>query len=427
MREFLSPRFLALTPLLSLAVANASAAVVPGSVIAKQGDVVGSSTISSLNSPFTDGNGVVSFVAALADNNRVIWKGAGPIFNSADALPDVLSGGESTMGSGDAGQFIYSPSFNGNDAVYTNAGVLLAADDPLPPMPGFFSSFNSRPQMGADGTAYWVGGFTNAPGGSSQGRMILKATDVSNPGGMQIVLKTGDVLGGFPISSSGIGFDYQFSDNGAHHIHALTLTTGSTANDGFIYLDGALVAREGSPNGAGDNWQNFDNPSVNNAGNYIWSGDSSGATATDEFLSYNGVIEIREGSTVDGVTLGSSCNGAAINDLDQVAFIWSSSLTETLFAGVGGDLANSIALLSVGDELDLNGDTIGDWTIADFNSSNVIGPGLDLAEDGYVYVEVGLTPIGGGSEIEAVIRVAIPEPATLSLVGVALLAALRRR
>jgi hypothetical protein len=411
----------------SLAVAGASAAIVPGSVIAKQGDVVGSSTISSVNSPFTDGNGVVSFVAALADNNRIIWKGTGPIFNSADALPDVLSGAEGTMGSGNAGQFIYSPSFNGNDAVYTNAGILLAADDALPPMPGFFSSFNSRPQMGPDGTAYWVGGYTNTQGGSTQGRMLLKATDVSNPGGMQIVLKTGDVIGGFPITASGVGFNYQFSDNGAHHIQALVLTTGSSSTDDFIYLDGALVAREGSPNGSGDNWQSFDNPSVNNAGNYIFGGDSSGPTATDEFLSYNGVIEIREGSTVGGVTLGASCDGAAINDVNQVAFIWDSNLTETLFAGVGGDLANSIALLSVGDQLDLDGDTIGDWTVSDFKSSNVIGPGLDLGEDGYVYVEVGLMPIGGGSEMEAIIRVAIPEPATLGLAALALLGLLRRR
>ncbi len=403
------------------------AAVVPGFVVAKQGDAVSGSTISSLNTPFTDGNGVVSFVAGLADNNRIVWKGAGPIFNSSSALPDVLTGGESTMGSGNAGQFIYSPSFNGADAVYTNGGKLLADDDPIPGHPGLFSAFNSRPQMGPDGTAYWVGGYATAVGGSTVGRMMLRATDPTDPGTIQVLNQTGDTLDGFNIGTTGVGFDYQFSDNAAHRIQTFILETGSTAHDDFVYVDGVMVAREDSPTGQGDDWDNFDNMSINNAGNYIFTGDTDGASGSDEFIAYNGAIVLREGATVDGRLLGASLNGAAINDNDDMVFIWNTDLTESLFFGPAADPSMSIALLSVGDELDLDGDTIGDWLVTDFNPSNVIGPGLDLAEDGYVYVEVDIQPIDGGASIEAVIRLVVPEPSTLSLLALAALTLCRRR
>ena len=411
---------LAAGPALSLA------AVVPGGVVVKQGDAVSGSTVSTLNSPFTDGNGKVSFVAALADSNRVIWKDTGPIFNSSSS-EDTLVGGEGTMGSSNAADFIYSPSFNGNDAVYTNHEKLLAAGDPAPGLPGMWSSFNSRPQMAADGTAYWVGGITNVQGGSTQGRVLWRTTDVSNPATTTSLLKTGDLVNGLAVTSSGVGFDYAFSDNGSHSIMDLLLDSGSTTNDAHLAVNGVVVARESEPTGQGDNWANFDVVSINDAGDYIFSGDTDGATATDEFIAYNGAISLREGSVVDGLTLGSSVNAASINDLSQVAFIWSSSATETLFAGDGGDLANSIALLSVGDELDVNGDSIGDWVVTDFNASNIIGPGLDLAQDGRVFVEVDLQPIGGGTSMEAIIHVAIPEPSALALMALGVTALRRRR
>jgi len=133
---------------------------IPAQLVLKQGDVVGPSTVSTLGAPFTDGNGRVGFVGALADSQRFIWWDTGPVFFSNDALPNVLTGHESTMGVSNTGGFIYSPSVNGNDAVYTHGGVLLQRGDPIPPLPGLYSSFNSRPIMLPNGTAYWVGGST---------------------------------------------------------------------------------------------------------------------------------------------------------------------------------------------------------------------------------------------------------------------------
>ncbi|MCC6359716.1 MAG: hypothetical protein IT450_13305, partial [Phycisphaerales bacterium] len=163
------------TPFCLGALAAYAAAQTPATVVAKVGDPASNSTISTLNAPFTNGLGQVGFVAALADSTRIVWIGNGPVFNSADALPDVLTGGEGTMGISDAGGFVYSPSFNGNDAVYTHLGLLLADGDPAPGMPGMFSSFNSRPTMTPDGTANWVGGWSATAGGSTVGRIFYSA------------------------------------------------------------------------------------------------------------------------------------------------------------------------------------------------------------------------------------------------------------
>lgn len=409
------------------AVGLACADTIPGVVVVQVGDTVGPSTVSSLNTPFTDGNGKVGFVGALADNQRFIWWDTGPVFFSNDALPDVLSGGEGSMGVSNTGNFNYSPSVNGNDAVYTKYGVLLQRGDPIPPLPGLFSSFNSRPAMLPNGTAYWVGGSTPTQGSStSTNRHLLKCVDPSNPSSITRVLGGGDVIEGKTIKTSASNFDFWISDNDAHHIHVLDMDV--TLNE-HIYLDGGFVAQEGGPTGQGDNWSSFDIVGVNNSGNYIFTGDTDGAVATDEFVAYNGEIKVREGDTLDGHTLlsGYALRAASINNLDQVAHMWGSGTDEHLFFGYGPNLGDSVQLLQTGDLIDVNGDGIGDFQVTDFQASTVIGPGLSLAEDGWVYIETKMIPVGGGTEVEAIIGLLIPEPASGIALAVGMLLALRRR
>ncbi|MCI0584257.1 MAG: choice-of-anchor D domain-containing protein, partial [Chloroflexi bacterium] len=321
---------------------------------------------------------------------------------------------------GDAGQFIYSPAVDGDDAVWTHNGALLVDGTQAPGFPpGVTNTFNSRPQMGPGGQAYWVSGFNETGGTATQGRMLYTSSDAM-PGTITVVLRSDDLVGGFPIDRpSGIGFDYQFSDDGAHHIQDLLLDTGSTANDSVIYVDGAVVAQEGSPAGGGlpgENWSAFDAVSINDAGDHIFSGDTSGAAATDEFIAYDAVIGLREGDTVGGVTLTStaSVQAASLNDLGQAVHLWSvSGGTEHLFfAPDAADLATGVRLVSTGDLVDVDGDMIGDFTVDDFNASSAVGPGLDLAEDGFVYVEVDLAPAAPplGGTLEAILRLGLPIP-----------------
>jgi hypothetical protein len=409
------------------AAAPAAAQPVPAELIALQGQPPPGETdpIATLNSPFTDGLGRVGFTGsvtpAAGGSGNFVWHDAGVVWFNADALPgNVLTGAEGTMGTGDAGQFIYSPAVDGDDAVWTHNGVLLVDGTQAPGFPpGTNNTFNSRPQMRPGGQAYWVSGFNETGGTATQGRMLYTSPDAM-PGTITVVLRSDDLVGGFPIDRpSGIGFDYQFSDDGAHHIQDLILDTGSTANDSVIYVDGAVVAQEGSPAGGGlpgENWSSFDVVSINDAGDHIVSGDTSGPTATDEFIAFNAVIALREGGTVGGVTLTSTAavQAAAINDLSQAVHLWSVSggVEHLFFAPDAADLATGVRLLSTGDQVDVDGDMVADFTVDDFNASTAIGPGLDLAEDGFVYVEVDLAPAAPplGGVFEAILRLGLPIP-----------------
>ncbi|MBI5866310.1 MAG: hypothetical protein HZB38_17705 [Planctomycetes bacterium] len=380
---------------------------IPASIVARVGDPLDGSTISTLNSPFTNSLGQVGFVAALADASRSIWVGGGSVFNSSSALPDVLTGGESTMGISDAAGFIYSPSFNGNDAVYTHLGLLLADGDPAPGMPGMFSSFNSRPTMTPGGDANWIAGWATTPGGASVGRMFYTAAG-ANPASTTIIIKTGDIVDGFPVGTSGVGFGYDVSQDNRHRIIALTLSTGSTTNDVCIWVDGTVVARESLPTGQGDNWQTFSSMGINNNGNHVITGDTDGATATDAFVAYDGVIVLREGTVVDGVTLSGTCRWISIDNNNKVAFVHDSSAGETLFYGDAADLANAIVVAHVGDSLDTDGDNVGDHTLMDFKASGTIGPGLDVNDDARIYVEVDLND--GTTTAETIVQFDLGAP-----------------
>ncbi|MBX3323438.1 MAG: hypothetical protein KF757_10640 [Phycisphaeraceae bacterium] len=404
---------------------------VSGNVIVREGDIVDGSAVTIINSPFTNGNGQVGLVIGLADGRRAIWFDTGVIFLSSDALPDVLTGGEGTMGVGNNGEFIYSPSYNGNDSVWGQNGLILAGTQAAPGYgANFFSTFNSRPQMIDDGTAFWVGGINNGQGGTAS---FQRALYKQGPGGaISRVLSSGDVIGntgGLTVAfPSGINFDYHVSGNGNHYINNLTAATVA-ASDTMIAVNGSMVAQEGGATGQGDAWQNFDLVSINNSGNYIFTGDTNAATNMDEFIAFNGVIGLREGQMVDGLTLGSAVNAASLNNLNQAVFVWTTvQETETLFfASDASNLAASVKLLSVGDLFDEDNDGIGDWTVTDFNASGIIGPGLDFADDGYVFVEVDLRSLDGSTTIEAIISLRVPSPASAAVLVLGALAAARRR
>lgn len=420
---------LKLTSIAGLAIAAfasaASAATVPIHVVAREGDALDESTISSFSQPFVNGLGQVGFVVGLADGSRSIWFDTGSIFNTADALPTVLTGHETTMGISNAGGFIYSPAVNGNDAVYTHAGLLLAEGDATPGIANGVSTFNSRPRMLDNGEAVWVGGFQNTATGGT-GRVLYRGMP-GDPGSITPVLMTGDTVDGFSIGTSGIGFDYDVSGNGNHHIQALVLDTGSTSTDAHIWVDGTVVAREGSPTGQGDNWSAFKSSSINNNGNYVFAGDTSGPTATDDFIAYNGEIAVRQGDNVGGRTLTGTIDAVAINDLDQAVFVWDTDLGETLFfASDASSLGSAIALLSLGDLVDVDGNGTGDYTLVDMNPSTVASPGLDFGNNGFVFLSVDLED-AGGNEFQAIIRVAVPAPGSALALGLGGLLASRRR
>lgn len=363
--------------------------------------------VTVLNDPFTTTDGRVAFTGAvdtgLGGNNNFVWFDGAIVWLNSDALPTVLGGAESTMGIGDGGEWIYSPSIDTLDGVWGDQGEILKEEDPAPGYDKQFISFCSRPQMNADGAATWISGITFPQGGGT----IFRTLYVDGV----VFIDAGTAVDGEIISNAGgLGFAYDFSRNGINLILKAVIDGPTTSNDVMIVNRG-IAAREGDPNGSGDNWQGFGDCKINDAGDYVFSGDSSGAVATDGFVALNSVIIQREGDLIDGLgTLSGNPSAVAINDLDQVAYIWGSSGGEALVLrspNVAGGVDTSV-LLKVGDPVDLDGDGFADGTLDDFNAaSTVVGPGLDLPRQCRVCVNVDATD-STGTPVEAVVCIGLP-------------------
>lgn len=300
---------------------------------------------------------------------------------------------ESFFGVADDGTACYSPSaddtastLTGLDGVWLGDAVVAIEGDPIASLPGKVWRFGSRPGVTADGQPYWVGGIDDGATGADEGRGLFFGL------GATVLYKTGDVLAGAPgpVAPSGVDFDFRFSALGTHHITGLD-TDADTSSDFVIAVDGALLqigggnVQEGVPlpaaagGLAGENWDNFDSLGINEAGDYLITGDSDGDAATDEFLLRNGAIVHREGDVVDGRMLTGALEGAFLNENGEVAFIWD--------VEDGGDSLEALYFESTlvqleGDNVDVTGDGVPDpgATISSFTgiSTLTLGPDREI-------------------------------------------------
>jgi len=261
--------------------------------------------------------------------------------------------------------------------------------------------------MRPDGTAQWVSGTSVTSGGTTSARVIFQNPTPNNPAATTPVIVGGDVYGGLATTAQGLGFEYSFSDNGLHRIHQLTAAGAPTTSDTFIAADNVLIAREGSPAPVG-NWSGtLRNVSINNAGTFAFAADTTDVAASDEIIYSNTGMIMQEGTVIGGTALSSTCNALSVNNMDDIIFTWGTGATEVLCKGTIATMPGSaVKLLQVNDLADINNDGTGDFTVIDFEASATIGPGLDLADDGRVFVEVTLRPIGGAAadDFEAILR-----------------------
>jgi hypothetical protein len=377
-----------------------AAQTVSAQLLLELGAPAGSSTVAAFNPVFTDGQGRPGALLELASGARAIWYDGAVVFDSSTVITPVLSGSESTIGIGNGGAFVYSPNADGEDSLWTHRGLLLRRDDPAPGLPGQFMTFSSRPTMLPDGSVIAVSGFAAAAGGTTLGRVMYRsAPDAGLP--IQPLLKTGDLVEGVAIGTLGVGFNYQMSDNGQHLIVPLLLDTGSTANDGALWVNGQVVAREGSPVGVsmpGENWEAFAGVAINNAGNWLLAGDSNGATSRDAFLAYRGSVQVREGDVVDGeaLTAPAAMRAASIDNRGRAVYIWNTSpnVRKAFYAEDARNLAAARLLLKTGNTLDFNGDGQPEGTVVDIFHSYVATFGVNAAEDGAIYLHVSYDNAG---------------------------------
>jgi hypothetical protein len=394
-----SPRSVAILIVLPMFVAAAPtlAQPVPAVRLVSTTEAAAGSTITEFSPVFVDADGRPAALLTLADGQRAIWYDGSVIFASGSIAAPVLTGGEATIGIGDGGRFVYSPSADGQDSLWTDQGLLLRASDPAPALPGLFVAFASRPSMLPDGRTLTVSGWRETSAGPTIGRILYRHT----PGAVtpwQVVLRSaGDVIGGIaPISSVGVGFQYDSSDDGSQLISLLLLETGSTANDSVVWRNGAVMARESLPvpgGIGGENWQSFAGVAINNSGDWLLAGNTTGPTASDAFIAWNGQIQVREGGTYGGLVIpsGSAARAMSINNLNQAVHTWNlaGGAGQALFVAPDASrLDVARLLLRTGSQLDFNGDGLSDGTVVEIFHSFTSTVGLSLGNNDAVHVDV---------------------------------------
>ncbi len=378
-------------------------------VILQEGDAIAGGTVTNVNVPFINGNGQVGFTGSVdigGNSEGFVFYDNGLIFLGSDLPADMLTGAETFMGIGNNMEFIYSPSANGSDAVYTQNGQLAVEDVQAPGLPaGLNSTFHSRPRMTADGTSYWISGYNDGMGGTASiGRIFYTAT----PAGVISTLLLGEtttIMGQTIDDGSAIGFDFGVADDNSNYINEVNFATGNTNTNGAIVLNGSsTIAQEASPNGDGDNWDNFDLMDVNNNGDYVFSGDTDGASTSDEFIAVNGSIALREGTTVDGIDLSSaSVRGLDLNNNGLLLQLWGAGSSEYLIVGNINNLANtSKVIAATGDQIDTDGDGNADIALTDINT---FGSSVSLADDGTIFISADYTEIGMTDEIKGILKI----------------------
>lgn len=401
----LRPRALAvaapgLATLSLLAPCVAAAAVLPGQVVLQSGDTpAAGAAVVDVGPAFVNAGGEVGFVGNLDDGDHYVFIGAGAAWLGSNDAAQVLSAVELTMDSNGLGNFVYAPDVDGIDGLYTDAGVLALVGQPAVGFPmGAVYSFHGGASMTADGAIYWVAGIDLNGDGFSDNRGFYRTPD-GTAASIELLLAGGDAVDAFTLDNdaSGIDFSYQVSEDGVHRIHVLNME-GPTGTDGFVWVDDVLVAREGDPTGSGDAWQAFDLVATNASGNYLFTGNTNGPFAGDEFVAYNGGIVVREGEAVAGVTLSgpAALRFVALSDYDQAVHAWGytspAGFRESVFfACDAADIAGTsqVVLTTIDDELDVDGDGAGDYTITDLTPT---GPtvGRGMGETPFVYAQVAL-------------------------------------
>lgn len=373
--------------------------------------------VSLIQPPFTNSLGQVGFTGGFADGDRFVWLGDEIVWQNSWADGFTLTASTATMGIGDNGEWFYNPQINSNDGLWSNNGYLISDGDPAPGVDGMFISFTSRLQMTPDGTMYVVAGLSNTSGGSTQRRAFYR---IDQAGNYSIVFEEGETVADGVVlrTSGGIGFGYHLSDNGHHHIHRMQEDTTSPFN--FLYVDDQVVAYQGQPAGDGSNWNAFGSVRINNSGNYVFSGTTSGSpSGTTNYIAYNGQIVLRGGDEVADFTIpnGASFRDIGLNNLGEAVHVWNwgigSNAVRALFWGQADDLPNSQLILMTGDEIDTDGDGQPDHTVTQLEAANIAGPTINFSDDPFVYLRVKLQRFGTTDIIDAVVRIPLPtDPST---------------
>ena len=408
--------------------------------LVREGEVLGAAgAVNSINGPGV--NHIGGFSVQLNTNNGTttlshIWGNAtgGPgaiIISEGTIGPWQISAYETFHGFNDRGEPCYGVTaantdtgLTGLDGVFVDQTLVLIEREPVPTMPGFYSTFNSRPGC-TSGEPWWVGGITNVPNSSTTQNRVLFYGIAATP-----VFKGGDLVGGVGLPqsmSTTLDFSARFSRLGTHYTFEAQVTGATTATDQMMTLDGNVMVaggghiREGSPIPAaagglpGENWAaaSFEEKGVTEDGRVLFTGDTSATTTVDDIVFFDGQVVLREGTVFAGpggnYTISGAIESGSLNRQGDWAVTWdvnppSGANREALFV-------NGVMVLQENDLVDLTGDGIPDANgiLRDFGGATtmVIGPRNAHGEVAVYFtadIDVNNTPTSSTDDVEALFR-----------------------
>ncbi|MCA9753791.1 MAG: hypothetical protein KC591_16460, partial [Gemmatimonadetes bacterium] len=202
-----------------------------------------------------------------------------------------------TAGSGDDSGIYYDTSLVLQESTVSTAPQF----SPGTPYIGFFEA-RTAPN---DGTRIFVVATVDDPAIAStvdQALVVLTHDGSGNLLSESVIAKEGDVPAGQTESIATFGTGpHESAFNDAGQALYFTDLTGDTSTDGAIYLDGTLLAQEGSASPiAGRNYELLSSRGrdLSNSGAWVIKANLDGDTADDEIIVRNGSVIVQEGMTL---------------------------------------------------------------------------------------------------------------------------------
>jgi len=197
-----------------------------------------------------------------------VWRHRPSVGAHSQVSPPRPTVSSPAIGFGLDGQFVFRTLVDRLDTVWSHLGAVVTKKQPAPGVgEGATIELSRRAWMTPGGRAYWVSEFRDGPGQKGKGRVLYAADDAA-PEAIQVVLRSDQVVEGLQIARPrGLDLEFGVSSDGTHVIQPIELVA-KEISDQALYVDGAIVAREGEPATASAAWAAFRKVAINNDGDY---------------------------------------------------------------------------------------------------------------------------------------------------------------
>ncbi len=281
------------------------------------GAIVGASGV-----VFAEGQSIATPTGALLDSFGAI---SGALNNAGDLAWNLFL--DNTVGGGNDDSGIY---FN-TAQVVQEAGIALVTGLSVgTTWEGFFSVHHND----ANQVLAMTSVDDPAIATSVDRALVLFTIDgTGTPTSAEVVLKEGDIPPGQTEAVADMETSvHNFVLNDAGQTLLIADLAGDTAVDHAVYMDGTLLAQEGSPSPVtGRNWDllSLAELDLNNAGSWVLSGSIEGDTATDDIIVVDGDVFIQTGDSLPATggspitSLGTTGSSGPVYIGDNGNVLWS--------------------------------------------------------------------------------------------------------